>query len=246
VSIYENVDLIEVKKVWGLMGGEKKELYYDLIIKLQNGYPLDYLLPYTTINGYKFSLNENVLIPRPETEQLLEIIEKSENLPETLIDVGTGGGFISICLSEVFENIIATDISAEALDVARSNIVQNNILNITTVESDLLEKVKIPSNDYWLVANLPYVPMIDKEVKGQNNVEYEPEIAIFADRNGLGLWYKLMKQLLKLETKPEKLFFELDSRNISEAGRFLDSEKIHYEIILDENQHLRFLIVDSF
>jgi release factor glutamine methyltransferase len=97
-----------------------------------------------------------------------------------------------------------------------------------------------------LVANLPYVPMIDKEVKGQNNVEYEPEIAIFADRNGLGLWYRLIEQVMKLRNQPAKMFFELDPRNINQAYKYIIDVGYKAKIIKDENQLTRFLIIDSF
>jgi release factor glutamine methyltransferase len=246
VASYEDSNIPQVMSTWSKLSHKSQFTYHQKFELLRAGYPLDYLLKYTEINGFKFILNKHVLIPRPETQKLIDYIISLPIKPHTLVDIGSGSGFISLQLAKCFEHVIAIDISPQALEVSQQNAALNQIHNVKFIESDLIKNVEIQIKYWWLVANLPYVPYEDKLIKQQNNIEYEPELAIFADKNGLGLWYKLMEQLFELEQKPEKLFFELDSRNIMQASQFLDSKKIQHEVILDENELPRFLIIDSF
>lgn len=227
---------------WETVSKNELAMLSQLITKYRQGYPLDYLLKYTLIGNYKFKLDENVLIPRPETEELIEIIKQEDDAPPTLLDVGCGSGFIGISLSSFFQHLVMTDISGEALDICQQNCELNAINNYQLIQSHLLENITV-LEDYWLVANLPYVPESDIAYEIKNKTEFEPDFAIYSGEDGLELFYKLIDQIAKLENKPTKMFFELDPRNILEAAGCINNKLfLKSQILKDMNDLDRFLV----
>jgi release factor glutamine methyltransferase len=208
----------------------KKEL-------LQKNYPLDYILGKIKILDYDFILNENVLIPRPETEEIIKIIIKNvQNLYNKennyLVDVGCGSGIIGIILSKYFNHLFLLDESNEALEVTQTNIKINKITNTQVLQSNLIDNQHLLGNlnsescDNWvLVANLPYVPIGDVKTAQDNKINYEPPAAIYSGEDGLDLFRELIDQLcdkyqnnnIKL---PKECYFELDPRNIEKAQQY--------------------------
>ena len=243
MAAWENVTPEEALRSWEDLPAPKREEYLAMCGRLRRGYPLDYLLPYTEINTYSFRLREGVLIPRPETEELIEIIRRTSDKPPTLVDVGCGSGIIGISLSEAFEQVVMLDISPQALEITQENITLNNTPNAQTYSSDLLEQLPRPRGEWWLVANLPYVPEIDKQFAREYRTEFEPDLAIYAGPDGLDLFRRLVAQLTQLEHKPRKLFFELDPRNIKEAQAMISQKlTLSSRIYEDTNGRNRFLV----
>lgn len=174
--------------------------------------PISYILGFKEFYGLKFLVNENVLIPRPETENLVEqILKFSANRNLTIIDVGTGSGCIAIALAVKNPRltIIATDISQQALKVAKKNAKFHQVENqVKFIQSDLLAKVSQKVD--IIAANLPYIPTrnwtnLPVEIKN-----YEPRLALDSGKSSTNLYHKLFQQSLK-QLKPNgTIFYEID------------------------------------
>lgn len=163
--------------------------------KLLEGYPIQYLIGYVDFYGYKINVNENVLIPRYETEYLVEkTINYSKKMFDSkldILDLGTGSGAISIALGKKLDsNVTGVDISDKALEVAKNNALQNNI-NINFIKSDMLENV---TGKYDIVISNP--PYIDSEEKIMDSVKkYEPHLALYAEDNGLYFYKNILSNI---------------------------------------------------
>jgi release factor glutamine methyltransferase len=167
-----------------------------LVKRRAEGEPVEYLLGGTTFAGHRIAVTPDVLIPRPETEILLDeaikLIEP-EGLP--VLDVGTGSGILALSLAKKFPQleIIATDISPAALAVARRNAV--GIGKIRFLESDLMEEAgkSLPEHFQMIVANLPYIPT--GQIDGlMREVHHEPRLALDGGADGLDLIRRLVAQ----------------------------------------------------
>ncbi len=177
--------------------------------KVLNGYPIQYLIGYVNFYGYKINVNENVLIPRYETELLVEktikYINKIFNKKISILDIGTGSGCISIALSkETNSNLTACDISNKALELALSNSKLNNC-NINIIKSDLFENIN--DNFDVIISNPPY---IDNNEKIMDMVDkYEPHEALYAKDNGLYYYKEILKNAKKHLNDKFMIAFEI-------------------------------------
>lgn len=177
--------------------------------KLLEGYPIQYLIGYVDFYGYKINVNENVLIPRYETEYLVEkTINYSKKMFDSkldILDLGTGSGAISIALGKKLDsNVTGVDISDKALEVARNNALQNNI-NINFIKSDMLENV---TGKYDIVISNP--PYIDSEEKIMDSVKkYEPHLALYAEDNGLYFYKNILSNIKPYLTEKFIIAFEI-------------------------------------
>ena len=167
-----------------------------LVKRRADGEPLEYLLGGTTFAGHRVAITPDVLIPRPETEILLEeaiALIEPEGLP--ILDVGTGSGILALALAKKFPQleIVATDISPAALALARKNT--GNLGNIRHVECDLMEEAgkSLPERFQMIVANLPYIPT--GQLDGlMREVRHEPRLALDGGADGLDLVRRLVAQ----------------------------------------------------
>lgn len=178
------------KNDWKLLKAKYKNLK-KVKKKLDKNYPVQYLIGNVDFFGYKINVNKNVLIPRFETETLVEktldYIEKYKLNNSSVLDVGTGSGCISIVLKKEIDTLDVTslDISKKALKVAKKNA-KNNKAKITLIHHDIF-KFK-PVNKYdILISNPPYIAEDDKV---SENIKYEPKIAIFPSGNDVLKYYK--------------------------------------------------------
>lgn len=182
----------------------------DAIKRLELGETVQYIVGNVDFYGYELEVNKNVLIPRRETEELVEEVikrSKSFNNP-TIIDVGTGSGAIAISLSKLLSmHIYASDISKKALNVARKNVIKTGA-NVSLLEGDMLKpyiendiKVDI------LVSNPPYIKE-DEEIEDivKNN---EPNIALYAKNNGLEFYESILKNASKILKNKFLIAFEI-------------------------------------
>ena len=183
--------------------------------------PIQYLLGKTEFYGLKLKVNENVLIPRPETEELVYLIidesQKAKVESLKILDIGTGSGCIAISLAKNIPNaeVFAIDISKEALETAKENakinevkvnFIQQNILQINDLTFDL----ELSTFDV-IVSNPPYVRMLEKEEIKPNVLEYEPHLALFVEDNDALLFYRKIAQLAKENLSEDgKLYFEIN------------------------------------
>lgn len=176
--------------------------------KLLTGVPLAYLTGHKEFFGLDFFVNRNVLVPRPDTEILVDeainLIDNT-NVPVILIDVGTGSGCIPIAIKKTLQHknieTHAIDISKRALRVAKKNAKKYN-KKITFHQGDLLipttmSKILNPKSEIVVTANLPY--LTGKQFAEEKSIQKEPKLALVADnKNGLSLYEKLLKQLQSL------------------------------------------------
>ena len=165
-----------------------------LVKRRAEGEPLEYLLGATTFAGERISVSPAVLIPRPETEFLLEEAIKLINPGNgPVLDVGTGSGILALALARRFPalEIVAIDVSEAALAVARKNL--EGAPNVRLVRGDLLEDSSIPARAQLIVANLPYIPA--GEIDGlMREVRHEPRLALDGGPDGLDLIRRLVAQ----------------------------------------------------
>ena len=165
-----------------------------LVKRRADGEPLEYLLGVTTFAGHRIMVTPDVLIPRPETEILLEeAIKRIDPKGAPVLDVGTGSGILPIALAKKFPDleIIAVDISPGALAVARKNA--GDAGKIQFLESDLMENPALPERFQMIVANLPYIPTGALDTL-QREVQREPRSALDGGKDGLDLVRKLITQ----------------------------------------------------
>jgi release factor glutamine methyltransferase len=211
------------------------QLYFkDVKSKLEQGYPLDYLLPKTNILGLDLVLNQSILIPRPETVEWLTDLVNSKFLDfkklvtssNLVVDLGCGSGLIGLYLSRYFRQVLCLDISSEAVGVANQNAIANNITNIEFQISNGLDYFinQNFSSSWVLAANLPYVSIGDLVNAKDYQVEYEPEIAIYSGEDGLDLFRIVLDQLKEMSELPIVVIFELDPRNIQEAKNLIETK----------------------
>ncbi len=196
---------------WNLLC-QKYDNLEEVIAKIDEGYPIAYLIGDVSFYGYPFKVNENVLIPRFETETLIEKtikLIKSLNLENSnLIDLGTGSGVIAITLKKEIPslNITAIDKSKEALKVAIENSKLNKV-NVDFQNQDIFN-YKLPENISIVISNPPY---IEEDSNYNQNVLYEPKEAIFVSNTNPLIYYEQILKIAKEQiTKKHLIAFEID------------------------------------
>ncbi|MCA9339251.1 peptide chain release factor N(5)-glutamine methyltransferase, partial [Candidatus Saccharibacteria bacterium] len=171
---------------------------------------------YKEFYGRNFTVNKNVLIPRPESEAIIDILKELSKPPQHILDVGTGSGALAItaALELPGSSVEACDIDRQALSVAKQNAMKLNT-NITFFKSDLSLSSKKKYN--YIMANLPYV---DETWQTSPETKFEPSIALFAKDNGLELIKKLIVQSQEKLQKNGFLLLEADPRQHQEIIDF--------------------------
>lgn len=211
------------------------------IRKRKTGEPIAYIVGHKEFYGYNFFVNKNVLVPRPESEWLveqgIEQIKKSKydirNTTYNVLDMGTGSGCIAIALFkelttknyQLSTRIYAVDFSSRAVAVAKKNAQENKAENIVFLNSNLFSNRRIKNKIFDLIiGNLPYVPH-GKKTKIKSAIDFEPKEAIFAEDNGAAIIKKFLLES-KSHTKPgSTILIELDPRNAKDLSAFAQA---HY------------------
>ncbi len=176
--------------------------------------PIQYIIGETEFYGLPFNVNKNVLIPRPETEELVDWIIKDYKNKEhiKILDIGTGSGCIAISLAKNLPNatIFALDISSEAIKVAKMNTEINNV-SVNFIEADILTLNKLPQKFDVIVSNPPYVRDLEKEQMQTNVLANEPHLALFVKNDNPLLFYnKIAKLAESYLNKNGHLYFEIN------------------------------------
>lgn len=175
--------------------------------------PIQYIIGSTEFYGLPFKVNKNTLIPRPETEELVEqIIKESNSLKLDILDIGTGSGCIAISLKKhlLGASVEAWDISREAILTASENAEENNS-NIKFQEVDVLTQYPQDQQFDIIVSNPPYILEMEKLQMDNNVLDYEPHVALFVPNDNPLLFYKRIADIGLDLLKPKgKLYFEIN------------------------------------
>ena len=208
------------------------EKFQDSIDKLKIHEPIQYIVGETEFYDLPFKVNDSVLIPRPETEGLVDWIINT-NQPSNykqlhILDIGTGSGCIAISLAKNLPNskVFGLDVSKEALDIAKQNAKLNN-LEVKFIEADILN-CDFEFDDFKfdiIVSNPPYVRELEKEKMSANVLKYEPHLALFVENEDSLLFYKKISQFAnKILSSKGQLFFEINEYLGKEMFNLLKDE----------------------
>ncbi len=196
----------------------------DIISRLRQGEPLQYILGCARFHGHKFKVTPSVLIPRPETEQLVDlIIDENQGSDLRVLDMGTGSGCIAISLARAlkFAQVDALDVSRDALAVARENAVALKV-KVRFFESDMLLPQPAARYDI-IVSNPPYVCWSEREAMERNVKDYEPGQALFVPDNDPLMFYKaIAPYAAKSLERGGRLYLEINQRFGAEVKRLLE------------------------
>ena len=189
---------------------EEEEVFVKGIFQqLATHKPAQYIIGQADFYGMQLKVDERVLIPRPETEELVELI-LAEN-PETnlsVLDIGTGSGAIALALAKNKQDwsVTAADISQDALDVASENA-NNQGLTLSFIKSDCFSEI---SSKYdIIVSNPPYISRVDEAEVGLNVLHSEPHLALFADEDGLAIYCRIEEEAKDYLNDGGKIYLEI-------------------------------------
>ncbi|MGM0636471.1 MAG: peptide chain release factor N(5)-glutamine methyltransferase [Bacteroidota bacterium] len=196
---------------------KSKEKFDDALNRLKDQEPIQHILGYTEFFGRKFEVNANTLIPRPETENLIDWIVNDYNNQDfstsspSILDIGTGSGCIPITLAKEITGaqVQAIDVSEAALQMAQQNA-KINQAKVDFILADVLELEKLPILADIIVSNPPYVRESEKAEINQNVLEFEPELALFVTDSDPFIFYKKIAYLASIQQHPTQVYFEVN------------------------------------
>jgi len=213
------------------------EKYFALIARRAAGEPTQYILGKQEFWGLEFEVTPAVLIPRPETEHIIEValerIGAHRNDQLHIADVGTGSGCIAIALAKEFPNaqILATDISSAALDVAKRNAARHKVADrLRFIETDLIATGSASFD--LIVSNPPYVALEDASTLQREIREHEPEIALFGGPTGVEIYARLIKQAESHLVPGGALILELGYGTDERVREMLDASRAWTNVII--------------
>lgn len=208
-----------------------KELSYNqieivnrMINRRCNHEPLQYILGYTEFYGCKILVNSDVLIPRPETEYLLETIRNHQLSPQRILDIGTGSGAIAISLKKIYPQaqVVAVDVSPKALAIAKKNAKENHVI-IDFIQANIY-KDSLGKFDI-IVSNPPYISEKDYTILPLEVKEYEPKLALVGSESGLYFYRKIIEMSKIILTNDGLIFFEIGQDQADEIIKIALSNK---------------------
>jgi len=217
---------------------EWEKAFQEGILQLAQGKPIQYIIGKSWFLGNDYFVNESVLIPRPETEELVEWVSEYAqiiNKPLHIADIGTGSGCIAIALSLLLPDATVTgiDISEDALKVAKKNATALTA-NVEWVQQDILMSASLPANYDIMVSNPPYIPLREKATMQDQVTLHEPDIALFVTNEDPLIFYKMIARLGKQAlNKNGQLFFEIHYDQGPALLKLLDEMNYHAELRQD-------------
>ncbi len=192
--------------------------FEEIISRINQGEPIDYILGYTYFYGLKIEVSKDTLIPRPETEELVEFIlnENQTRSGLKILDIGTGSGCIALALKSNLVNaeVTALDVSNNAIEIAQRNTVQLD-LNVNFIHLDILNEnlwSQLANYDI-IVSNPPYIPQEEKTDMTTSVLDYEPHLALFVENDPL-IFYKQILKFATFHLNPKGLVYFETSQTI--------------------------------
>jgi len=223
-------------------------VWNSLLAQLKKEVPIQYLLGKTNFYGLDFEVNENVLIPRPETEELVEwiindhaVLDKSKKIK--ILDIGTGSGCIAVSLAKNLPNasVYAVDVSKKALETAKRNAINNGV-DVTFLLLDILEEEVLKCNFDIIVSNPPYVRNLEKQEIKKNVLDYEPHLALFVEDNDALVFYRKIASLAQNNLLENgQLYFEINQylgTEMTDLLKQMDFENIELKKDIYDNDRM--------
>jgi len=221
----------------------------DVIKQLKDEKPIQYILGEADFLDFKFQVNENILIPRPETEQLVLLAKKffdaNSYIPNTILDIGTGSGCIAIAMKKLFpqSNVIGIDLSQSAIDLAEKNA-RKYELNVEFYQLDILKDDFNLYNYDVLISNPPYVLEYEKDEMNDNVTKWEPHSALFVPNEDPLIFYKKIINEFFRNRKSKFAFFEINPLSYQLLVDFLNTfSSLSYSFFNDYNDKIRYLVI---
>jgi len=221
----------------------------DVIKQLKDEKPIQYILCEADFLDFKFQVNENILIPRPETEQLVLLAKKfldaNSYVPNTILDIGTGSGCIAIAMKKLFpqSNVIGIDLSKSAIDLAEKNA-RKYELDVEFYQLDILKDDFNLYNYDVLISNPPYVLECEKNEMNDNVTNWEPHSALFVPNEDPLIFYKRIINEFFINRKSKFAFFEINPLSYQLLVVFLNSfSSLSYSFFNDYNDKIRYLVI---
>lgn len=214
-----------------------------IIMRLLENEPLQYILGEARFCGHKFKVTPATLIPRPETQELVDMIVKENQQTDlSVLDIGTGSGCIAISLARAlkFPKVRAIDISPAAIDVAKENAI-NLKVKVDFIEKDMLQLDGMEDSCIYdiIVSNPPYIAESESSGMDANVLDYEPATALFVPDDNPLLFYKAITDYACYALKPEgRLYFEINPRYVNELSKYI-SDKGFSEINVYKDMQAR-------
>ena len=217
--------------------------FYEMARRRNQGYPLQYMTNVQEFMGLEFYVQEGILVPRPDTEMLVEKIIKIVNNSNfkdrtvKILDIGTGSGAIAVSLAHYVKNsfVTAVDVSDTAIKTANINIEKHNLKNIRTVKADIFEDV-FPDEKYDIVVSNP--PYIRREIIKDLPVEvseYEPRLALDGGEDGLDFYRRIAEVFVKIHGENGVLCVEIGHDQKQDVQRIFENLNIFKMIETDKD-----------
>ncbi len=212
------------------------EQLQTILTALISGKPIQYILGKTEFFGLPFQVNSSVLIPRPETEELVQwILDSVTEKSPAILDIGTGSGCIPIALKHHLSQaeLFALDISESALETAKTNALLNKV-SVQFLHQDILQPAEdlFPAKLDVIVSNPPYVTLAEKELMHQNVLNHEPHSALFVPNNDALVFYENIADFALRYLKPGGLLFFEINENLGQQTIDLLEVKLFKNIVL--------------
>ena len=228
---------------------EKEELYFSLIDKhIEKNVPLSHLAGFEYFYDRKFKVTKDVLSPRMETEELIyKVIEYIKSINKNnikILDLCTGSGIIGITLRKELESksleVVASDISEEALKVAKENAIMNEA-EVKFIQSDIFENI----NEKFdiIVSNPPYIAYSDKITMEDNVLNYDPHLALFAEEDGMYFYREIVENSKEYLNKDGMIFFEIGYDQREKILKLANENGFKAEVYKDINGRDRMAIL---
>ena len=219
-----------------------KEIQSQLLVHR----PAQYIIGSAEFHGHSFKVDERVLIPRPETEELVDLIlSENPNTNIKVLDIGTGSGAIALSLAIDRDNwqVTASDISSNALELAQENAEVIDVA-IDFVQSDCFQEI---TGKYdIIVSNPPYISETDREEVGLNVLTSEPHLALFAVEDGYAVYRKIAENAPKHLTEKGKIYLEIGYKQGEYVKKLFESAfpKMRIRVLQDQFGKDRMVVVD--
>jgi release factor glutamine methyltransferase len=222
---------------------ESELLAFNFMVKrLQKHEPIQYIIGETEFYGLSFQVNSSVLIPRPETEELVElIINDFKEKSIRILDIGSGSGCIAIALKKHLPQatVVALDVSSKAIETAQNNALKNGVeiefINIDVFSEDIL---KLQSFDV-IVSNPPYISVGEKNQMRSNVLDHEPHVALFVKHSPLEFYERICDLSKSLLLPNGKIYFELNEHYEQDYATLFQKYTSMYTLVKDINSKLR-------